>query len=337
MFGIITKITLFRIMPHDIDKDIHPKDVTINGDDVSVAWSDGHQSKYSIDWLDQNVYPGKAGKQPLVPQVFWNKEILESSGRRDIDYNELLKEDNSELKVLLTNLLKYGMSFIKNVPVNFPGTVEAARRISILHENHMGATWEFENDLKRGCQSMTANPLGLHTDTSWISQPAGLQTLQCLYHDGEGGYNQLCDGFYAAEVLRQQDKEAFDFFAQTPIYHEYNDSQARVNSLDTVLRLQPVTQQVLQIRYKTIDRAPINTIPQDRMQEYYRAQRALAAIIEDPANAIEFKLYPGTAVIMDNTRVLHARSSFTGKRKMCGAYNTRDDWQSKARLLGLLH
>jgi trimethyllysine dioxygenase len=38
---------------------------------------------------------------------------------------------------------------------------------------------------------------------------------------------------------------------------------------------------------------------------------------------------PGTAVIVDNWRVLHGRSSFTGKRRLCGAYLNWDDYRSR--------
>ena len=32
-------------------------------------------------------------------------------------------------------------------------------------------------------------------------------------------------------------------------------------------------------------------------------------------------------------RVLHGRSTFTGERRLCGAYVNRDDWMSRLRLL----
>lgn len=34
-------------------------------------------------------------------------------------------------------------------------------------------------------------------------------------------------------------------------------------------------------------------------------------------------------LVVDNHRVLHARSAFTGKRRMCGAYIGLDDWRAK--------
>ena len=45
------------------------------------------------------------------------------------------------------------------------------------------------------------------------------------------------------------------------------------------------------------------------------------------------QLSSGTAVVVDNHRVLHGRSSFDGRRKMCGAYIGLDEYRSKLAVL----
>ena len=42
---------------------------------------------------------------------------------------------------------------------------------------------------------------------------------------------------------------------------------------------------------------------------------------------------PALYVAIDNHRVLHGRSSFTGKRRMCGAYIGVDDFHSRLAVL----
>jgi len=37
--------------------------------------------------------------------------------------------------------------------------------------------------------------------------------------------------------------------------------------------------------------------------------------------------------VVDNQRVLHGRSSFTGERRMCGAYINMDDFVSRLNVL----
>src|SRR5437763_787362 len=72
--------------------------------------------------------------------------------------------------------------------------------------------------------------------------------------------------------------------------------------------------------------APFTDIGYDDMEDYYAAYRRFAELIEDPAMQVTFKLRPGEAFIVDNTRVLHARKAFsgTGKRWLQGCYADKD-------------
>lgn len=37
--------------------------------------------------------------------------------------------------------------------------------------------------------------------------------------------------------------------------------------------------------------------------------------------------------VIDNERVMHGRSSFTGERRMCGAYIGKEEWRSLLTVL----
>jgi gamma-butyrobetaine dioxygenase len=84
--------------------------------------------------------------------------------------------------------------------------------------------------------------------------------------------------------------------------------------------------QLRQIRFNSRSIAPLTDIPFDRMPAYYAAYRAFSDIIDDPAMAVRFRLAPGEAFIVDNTRVLHARTGFsgTGTRWLQGCYADKD-------------
>jgi gamma-butyrobetaine dioxygenase len=62
------------------------------------------------------------------------------------------------------------------------------------------------------------------------------------------------------------------------------------------------------------------------MPGYYAAYRRFAEIIDDPSMAVRFKLSPGECFIVDNTRVLHARTGYasTGTRWLQGCYPDKD-------------
>ena len=61
----------------------------------------------------------------------------------------------------------------------------------------------------------------------------------------------------------------------------------------------------------------------------YDAIRNWNACLKNPDSEFWTQLAPGTAVVVDNHRVLHGRSAFTGKRRMCGAYLGRDDYRAR--------
>ena len=65
----------------------------------------------------------------------------------------------------------------------------------------------------------------------------------------------------------------------------------------------------------------------------YDAIRKWNACLKNPDSEFWTQLAPGTAVVVDNHRVLHGRSAFTGKRRMCGAYLGRDDYHARLQAL----
>jgi len=60
--------------------------------------------------------------------------------------------------------------------------------------------------------------LPAHTDTTYFTDPAGLQMFHLLSHtEGEGGASLLVDGFKAAKTLLKESSKAYEILARTPI------------------------------------------------------------------------------------------------------------------------
>ena len=59
---------------------------------------------------------------------------------------------------------------------------------------------------------------------------------------------------------------------------------------------------------------------------YYNAYRNFSYIINDPSMTVNFKLNPGECFVVDNTRVFHARTCYsgTGTRWLQGCYVDKD-------------
>jgi len=65
------------------------------------------------------------------------------------------------------------------------------------------------------------------------------------------------------------------------------------------------------------------------VERFYDAIRVWNEILKRKESEYCEKLPPGRAVIFDNWRVLHGRTAFDGKRRVCGAYLNRDDFYSR--------
>jgi gamma-butyrobetaine dioxygenase len=84
--------------------------------------------------------------------------------------------------------------------------------------------------------------------------------------------------------------------------------------------------ELIAIRFNNRSAAPITDVPYEDMENYYKAYRAFSNIINDPKLAVNFKLNPGECFITDNTRVLHARTAYSGEgtRWLQGCYADKD-------------
>ena len=69
------------------------------------------------------------------------------------------------------------------------------------------------------------------------------------------------------------------------------------------------------------------------MVQFYDAYKIFHNLVNDTARQFEFMLDPGVVLTFDNWRLLHARSSLTGYRQLCGGYHNHEDFESRLRTL----
>lgn len=98
-----------------------------------------------------------------------------------------------------------------------------------------------------------------------------------------------------------------------------------------VLEHDPATGALLRVRWNSSDRAGIE-LPIEDVGVWYEAARKFDALLKKKGNEYWEQLTPGRVLVFDNWRVLHGRSGFTGKRRICGGYINRDDWVSRYKM-----
>lgn len=308
------------------------QDFGIEGDRLLITWDDSHISEFSLQWLQGNFYtPGTQAEC-----VLWDKMRMRDMSLPTTSFDLHMHTDDG-LRNTLKNIVKYGFCLVQGVPLSQKGTELVAKRICFIQETIYGNMTLLESGVySHADTAYSSQALEAHTDTTYLTVPAGVQVFHCLHHEGEGGETLLVDGFHCADRLCHNNPSAFDTLATTVIPHESKDGTTyHLYSLGTVLSTHFMTGNLIQIRFNPYDRAPLCTVPPANMRQFYSSYAALTNIIHDSSNELWMKLTPGNVLLVNNWRVLHGRSGFTGKRIVSGCYLPRDEWTSKARVMGV--
>lgn len=315
-----------------IPQDIEITEVTIKDGKVHIEFSDGHKSECPVSMLNGAALPAdiKADiRQGLINLSLWDASIAASPPN-------VSNNPSESIQPILKNIRQYGFCYVDNTPFDTPDpTEQLLRRIAFIRETHYGGFYDFTADLASKDTAYTNIALEAHTDTTYFSDPAGLQAFHLLSHtDGSGGASLLVDGFKVAADLKQQDPEAYHVLATVNIHaHASGNEGISIQPYRgfPVLEHDPTTGELLRVRWNTADRAGIG-LPIDTVGKWYDAARKFDALLKKKENEYWEQLTPGRVLIFDNWRVLHGRSAFTGKRRICGAYLNRDDWISRFKM-----
>ncbi|KAG6902268.1 hypothetical protein C0995_002419 [Termitomyces sp. Mi166 len=323
-------------IPHDITPvRVEPK---IEGLEVSWPSTESHISLYPWSWLQRNSYDPVIHKFDAANEkILWGARIEQSPPT--VTYEETMHEDDRGLFKWLSNINKFGFSLVQGIPTTPEATQKLVERIGFIRQTHYGGFWDFTADLAMGDLAYTNVPLAAHTDTTYFTDPCGLQLFHLLSHtDGSGGASLLVDGFYAASILKDVHPEAYEVLSKVHITsHAAGEPSVTYRPNPPtgypVLGHDPVTGELIQVRWNNDDRSVMNQLDPHLVDAWYSAIRAWNKCLTSPDSEFWIQLQPGTAVVFDNHRVLHGRSAFTGKRRMCGAYIGGDEYRSKLAVL----
>lgn len=168
--------------------------------------------------------------------------------------------------------------------------------------------------------------------------------LHVVHFNGTGGESILVDGFKLAEVIQKENPDHYHILSTIPFRFHYTDKNNNYLSSFIPFTINPQSGKISQVHFNNYDRLPIDTAtmqallkvkPNGSIADIYRAIQIFTKTMRDENHQYRFRLEPGRAVIVDNHRVLHARTAFTMTRRMCGGYVNREDWRSKAMVTRL--
>lgn len=187
-------------------------------------------------------------------------------------------------------------------------TQAVLERIGPIRQTHYGGFYDFIPDLALADTAYTNLALAAHTDTTYFTEPAGLQAFHLLSHiaapgqaaneGASGGQSLLVDGFNAAQQLREQHPEDFQVLSQTRLPWHASGNQGVAISPDAAYPVLELNEagDPHRVRWNNDDRGvvPLASSP----ERWYEAARKWHSILADKRNEYWFQLVPGRLLSM---------------------------------------
>ena len=294
---------------------------------------ENHLSVFLQSWLRKNCYDlnlhfdDRSEKQKHL----WQKDSFKAD-LPFINYESMCNDENVKLDAL--RLVKdVGFFVLESVPTIKGQVLKVISELGYTRETNYGALFEVRTEVNPNNLAYTNMGLGSHTDNPYRDPVPTVQLLHCLESSTEGGDSVLVDGFKAATVLRQESKEDFDILTRTWINFRFSDDKTDLRSRVPMIELND-NNEIVKVRYNN---RSIDTIklPENKIRPFYKAYRHWSEIIERDDLKITLKLSEGDLMLLDNTRIMHARTAFSkkGKRHLQGAYTDLDGLYSLLNVL----
>ncbi len=261
--------------------------------DLAVEFSDGHESAFSFEWLQAHSH------EPHELIVATTSEPFRAGHR--FDEFTLPEQRSTEHARMLDSIDRWGAAILTDVPSM--GIDEVAALIGPLRAStsdtiaDLYADIDFDGDGLDGA-GLANDP---RTFAPWRSEPDGIVIVMCEAAAETGGEFVLVDGIAIANELQDDDPDTFDLLSQTSInFACANDphhvSRASLISVDRNYRVSAV-------RFDETSLAPLDIEPR-QIDDYYRGLIIFSTHVNDPGRAVQVRLEPGQALVIDNHRVL---------------------------------
>ena len=284
------------------------------------------QVKFSASWLKYHAYDKKqlGSKVWINPDLkIWSKNSLK---RIPIINYKTAKSNKKLLINWLKSLNSFGFAKITGCEKKTGTVIKIAKLFGYVRETNYGKYFDVKS--KTNAVNLAYTNLGLqaHTDNPYRNPVPTIQILHCIKNSTRGGSTKVIDGFKAAIRLKKKNEKYFDLLSKYCSRFEFKEKKnVHLKSRFPMIELSP-DHEIKAIHFNNRSIAPITDVPFNDMLNYYKAYRKFSKIIDDPRMAISFKLKPGDCFLVDNTRVLHARTPYsgTGSRWLQGCYTDKD-------------
>ncbi|PVH28015.1 TauD/TfdA family dioxygenase [Pararhodobacter oceanensis] len=315
----------------DIPADTKIDQAALDGEQLNVSFApEGKTVGYDLSWLAAHAYdrPAPAARGWTAPEIeTWDADLMDAVPCGDFN---ALSHGGAALTDWLGAVTRYGFGKITNGPVEDGALFRVVDLFGFIRETNYGRKFEVRTQVNPSNLAFTGLGLQAHTDNPYRDPVPTLQVLYCLESTAAGGENMVVDGFAAAQRLRAENEQYFNVLADHCAKFEYSgEAGVCLTSRRPMIELAP-DGELVGVRFNNRSLAAVTDVPFDQMATYYAAYRRLGEIIDDASMEVSFRLNPGEAFIVDNTRVLHARKAYSGAgtRWFQGCYADKDGLRS---------
>lgn len=341
---------------------VAPNSVRTVDDRIEVAWSDGHDSSYPYEYVEQLMQ-----REVWNNQVLWNRETMSSHAPNHVptfDFGSYANDDYC-LKDWLQAMHHYGVVLIKNAPRKL-GTVDTVvNRFAYVRKTHYGQTFQMVARPNPEHLAFSSVSLQMHSDLNYREASPGIQLLHCIRADVEGGESTFVDAFAAAQRLRVESPKHFMLLTSVPLTFQLHGPGVLHRHTVPAIVLDRSHRHVIEVHHNERTRLPLlddfgHIVAQPTkksekprfvrpsVEEVYEALAHFDKILHDEKMIIEFKLEAGDVVAFNNRRVLHGRREFRAlptppppspdseyTRHLEGCYVEFDEYRSALRVRGI--
>lgn len=298
------------------------------GTTLTLGWADGHESVLSAGDLAESLQPVGILASEITT---WNDAEI-AADFPQVTYDALMADD-AVLEAYLEKIERFGFCFVEGTPGTPEATQSVAKRVSYIRETIFGGYWDFTANLEHKDTAYTSMAIGPHTDGTYSFDAPGYQMFHCLAADCTGGENVFVDAFRIAEIMKRDTPELYRVLTQVEVPGQYIDLDKGIHLMARrPLFREDSTGRLAQVSFNNHDRAPFALEPQ-RMALFQQAYAMFARLANDRSLQYRRRLLPGSVVLFDNWRLLHARDAYTGYRRLAGAYLNKEDVESRLRVL----
>ncbi len=290
---------------------------------------------FDVSWLEQNAYdrPGVDERGRTDPAVTtWRGSWLGAAPVADFGDLEMR---GAALRDWFGAIRRYGVARVINGPPVSGALFRIVDLFGHVRETDYGRHFDVRTQVNPVNRAYTGRALQAHTDNPYRDPVPTVQVLYCLESSPGGGDSMVIDGFAAVRRLQEENPEHFDVLADHCAHFAFDgDDGVSLAARRPLIELAP-DGELTCVRFNNRSLAAVRDVPFERMAMWYAAYRHLGAIIDDPMMAISFRLAPGECLVVDNTRVLHGRTAWTGagNRRLQGCYADMDGLRSTRKAM----